>query len=182
MRTDKRSFLRLYLLAEHLKNNSFKPYPDVYFLHIVGNNYRIRRSDRVHCSLPWILYEIPFLFPDDWAFDSKGYVIFRSRPQDKNLYVLLMEYMGLFDIRGFVHLYYELSQRTELYKGKILMRKYTPADVAENIFCFLQATFEELQRMRLVADRSILIEKCKPKLNPAVWLSIQLNILRHCKY
>lgn len=52
MRNISQSFLRLYKLAEHLKNNCLKKYSDICFIKITDTGYYVEWMDKHYTTLP----------------------------------------------------------------------------------------------------------------------------------
>jgi hypothetical protein len=149
---------RLLELAKHLQNKEFNKeyaemrieYPTDYVTLIMGVN------GKMHSIFPFVVEVLPFLFEEWYDSPETGSICFLPSPGMMNEYAMV-EFFGM-EVNELLHCFSVNHQRASVFGGATLTINSKPADVAKNIFCFLES-LNESDNTGKIATRRVLVEK-----------------------
>ncbi|MCE9538976.1 MAG: hypothetical protein K8R85_07150 [Bacteroidetes bacterium] len=131
-------------------------YPTDYVTLVMGVN------GKMHSIFPFVLEELPLLFVEWHDSPETGSICFLPSPGMMNEYAMV-EFFGM-EVTELLHCFSVNHQRTSSFGGAVLTINSKPADVAKNIFCFLES-LSEVDNKGEIATRRVLVEKIMIRLH-----------------
>lgn len=140
MRNLRDTFMRLFILAQHLETGNMREsYEKLHFFYSDDKQILlIGRGGRYHMVIPQIVFELPYLF-SEFKRTATGEVYYIPAPEIGINYAV-MEYFGL-TINEYLHLAC-IDRFHEEFGGERITLDYTTKQIAQNMYVFLERTIE----------------------------------------
>lgn len=172
MRSNKKYIQRLRRLARHLRAGRFsQDYGSMEAFSFAYVTSLICFDCKFYTFAPFVLEEMPEVFPIEWGRNWTGKVICYSSP-NTNMHYAVTEYFGL-TVEEAQHCFQLEAQFPELYRGRRLTKKnLSPKSVVKNINGLIKTAIQMDLYDKKLGHREVLIEKCK-RISPSDWLKTQ---------
>lgn len=172
MRNKEKSISRLRRLARHLRAGRLsKDYSSMDVFSFEYATSLICFESKFYTFAPFVIEEMPEVFPIDWGRNCVGKVV-NYRSPNENLHYAVTEYFGL-TVEEAKHCFQVKSQFPELYRGRHISPKtMNTKSVVRNINGLIKTAIRQDLYERKIIYRQVLIEKCT-RISISDWLKTQ---------
>mgnify|MGYP000253431721 CR=1 FL=1 len=142
MRNLRDTFMRLLILADHLKAGKlFENYEKLHYFYSDDKKILLLgKGGLYHCIVPQAYYELPYLY-SEFGRTAAGEVYYKES-SGVHVNYAIMEFYGL-NLQEYLHLFAVRRQNCERYGGSLVTVDYSVQQIATNIQEFLERVLEE---------------------------------------